>query len=183
MELGIGTGQPPVQVHSGDCRMAGQRRRAVGREEARRLLATGRGRTATVSPTPGCTSSTYRPRRRPGSAATPRNTRRCIPIPGSETEKPYFGWLTTDLSVYSTTTLNLKTHVPTRPVGERPRVELEPTDHPLAVEQHTGITRAIDRDYQPVCDFFEFILRSVFNFARPQASWGQSGSAERLTCP
>ncbi|MGV4983348.1 DUF2199 domain-containing protein [Streptomyces sp. NRAIS4] len=61
--------------------------------------------------------------------------------PGREAEKPYFGWLTTDLPVYSTTTLNLKTHVHTRPVGERPCVELEPTDHPLAVEQRTGITR------------------------------------------
>ncbi|WP_332757398.1 DUF2199 domain-containing protein [Streptomyces sp. MT206] len=61
--------------------------------------------------------------------------------PGREAEEPYFGWLTTDLSVYSPTTLNLKTHVHTRPVGERPFVELEPTDHPLAVEQCTGITR------------------------------------------
>ncbi|KJK44688.1 MULTISPECIES: DUF2199 domain-containing protein [unclassified Streptomyces] len=61
--------------------------------------------------------------------------------PGRETEKPYFGWLTTDLPVYSPTTLNLKTHVHTRPVGERPLVELEPTDHPLAAEQRTGITR------------------------------------------
>ncbi|MFD5064291.1 DUF2199 domain-containing protein [Streptomyces sp. NPDC058394] len=60
--------------------------------------------------------------------------------PGREAEKPYFGWLTTDLTAYSTTTLNLKTHVHTRPVGERPYVELEPTDHPLAVEQRTGIT-------------------------------------------
>ncbi|MEV5012525.1 DUF2199 domain-containing protein [Streptomyces sp. NPDC055692] len=60
--------------------------------------------------------------------------------PGREAEKPYFGWLTTDLSVYSTTTLNLKTNVHTRPVGERPYVELEPTEHPLAVEQRTGIT-------------------------------------------
>ncbi|MET8957192.1 DUF6233 domain-containing protein [Streptomyces sp. NPDC004533] len=41
VELGIGTGQPPVQVHAGDCRMAGKRRRAVSRDEARRLLATG----------------------------------------------------------------------------------------------------------------------------------------------
>ncbi|MYT68120.1 DUF2199 domain-containing protein [Streptomyces sp. SID8367] len=59
--------------------------------------------------------------------------------PGREAEQPYFGWLTTDLSLYPTT-LNLKTHVHTRPVGERPFVELEPTDHPLAVEQRTGIT-------------------------------------------
>lgn len=60
--------------------------------------------------------------------------------PGREAEEPYFGWLPTDLPVYPTATLNLKTHVHTRPVGERPFVELEPTDHPLAVEQRTGIT-------------------------------------------
>ncbi|MFH8561842.1 DUF2199 domain-containing protein [Streptomyces sp. NPDC017988] len=66
--------------------------------------------------------------------------------PGREAEQPYFGWLTTDLPVYSPTTLNLKTHVHTRPVGERPYVELEPTDHPLAVEQRTGITLDRVRD-------------------------------------
>lgn len=60
--------------------------------------------------------------------------------PSRESEEPYFGWLTTDLPVYPATTLNLKTYVHTRPVGERPFVELEPTDHPLAVEQRTGIT-------------------------------------------
>ncbi|MET7945019.1 DUF2199 domain-containing protein [Streptomyces sp. NPDC005302] len=59
---------------------------------------------------------------------------------GREAGRPYFGWLTTDLPVYSPTTLNLKTHVHTRPVGERPYVELEPTDHALAVEQRAGIT-------------------------------------------
>ncbi|MEU3843637.1 DUF2199 domain-containing protein [Streptomyces sp. NPDC028635] len=36
-------------------------------------------------------------------------------------------------------TLNLKTHVHTRPIGERPFVGLEPTDRPLAVEQRKGI--------------------------------------------
>ncbi|MEU7075205.1 DUF2199 domain-containing protein [Streptomyces narbonensis] len=59
--------------------------------------------------------------------------------PGREAETPYFDWLTTDLPDYSPTTLNLKTHVHTRPVGERPFVELEPTDRPLAFEQRTGI--------------------------------------------
>ncbi|XIE79498.1 DUF2199 domain-containing protein [Streptomyces sp. SBR177] len=59
---------------------------------------------------------------------------------GRESEKPYFGWLTTDLQIYSPSTINLKTHVHTRPVGERPLIELEPTDHPLAVEQRAGIT-------------------------------------------
>lgn len=60
--------------------------------------------------------------------------------PGRESEPPCFGWLTTDLALYPVGTLNLKTNVHTRPVGERPAVELEPTDHPLAVEQRTGIT-------------------------------------------
>ncbi|MEU3481942.1 DUF2199 domain-containing protein [Streptomyces sp. NPDC033753] len=59
--------------------------------------------------------------------------------PGREEEKPQFGRLTTDLPVCSPTTLNLKTNVHTRPIGERPYVELEPTDHPLTVEQRTGI--------------------------------------------
>lgn len=59
--------------------------------------------------------------------------------PGRETEPPYFGWLSTSLPCYPDT-LHLKTHVHTREVGRRPFVELEPTDHPLAVEQRTGIT-------------------------------------------
>ncbi|MER5602904.1 DUF6233 domain-containing protein [Streptomyces sp. NPDC002265] len=41
VELGIGNGRPPLEVHSGDCLMAGKRRRPVGRDEARRLLAAG----------------------------------------------------------------------------------------------------------------------------------------------
>lgn len=59
--------------------------------------------------------------------------------PGRESEPPYFGWLSTLLPGYPST-LSLKTHVHTREVGRRPFVELEPTDHPLAVEQRTGIT-------------------------------------------
>ncbi|WP_433561539.1 DUF2199 domain-containing protein [Nocardia sp. CA-151230] len=55
-------------------------------------------------------------------------------------EPPYFGWLATELALYAPTTLNLKTNLHTQPVGIRPLVELEPTDHPLAVEQRTGIT-------------------------------------------
>lgn len=62
--------------------------------------------------------------------------------PGREGEEPYFGWLSTELPVYQPSTLNLKTLVHTQPVGVRPVVELEPTDHPLAVEQRTGITVA-----------------------------------------
>ncbi|MET9141995.1 DUF6233 domain-containing protein [Streptomyces parvulus] len=41
VELGIGTGHPPEKVHAGDCHMLSTRRRAVDRDEARRLLAAG----------------------------------------------------------------------------------------------------------------------------------------------
>jgi hypothetical protein len=61
---------------------------------------------------------------------------------GREQEQPYFGWLSTELPLYQPSTLSLKTHVRTQPVGQRPLIELEPTDHPLAVEQRTGITLA-----------------------------------------
>ena len=61
--------------------------------------------------------------------------------PGRESEPPYFGWLSIRLPGYPDT-LNLKTMVHTREVGQRPYIELEPTDHPLAVEQRTGITMA-----------------------------------------
>ena len=57
-------------------------------------------------------------------------------------EPPYFGWLATELPLYTPTTLNLKAHVHSQAVGVRPTIELEPTDHPLAVEQRTGITLA-----------------------------------------
>ena len=53
-----------------------------------------------------------------------------------------FGWLSTHLPVYEPSTVNLKTLVHTQPVGERPLLELEPTDHPLAVEQREGIDLA-----------------------------------------
>ncbi|MEV7291227.1 DUF2199 domain-containing protein [Streptomyces microflavus] len=60
---------------------------------------------------------------------------------GREAEKPYFGWLSTELALYSESTTDLKTNAHTRPVGKRPYIELEPTDHPLAVEQRAGITQ------------------------------------------
>jgi hypothetical protein len=60
---------------------------------------------------------------------------------GRETEPAWFGWFSTSLPCYPDT-LNLKTMVHTRDVGRRPFIELEPTDHPLAVEQREGITLA-----------------------------------------
>ena len=55
---------------------------------------------------------------------------------------PFFGWLNAWLKPYPET-VNLKTKVHLRDDGLRPWIELEPTDHPLAVEQRNGIS--IDR--------------------------------------
>jgi hypothetical protein len=62
--------------------------------------------------------------------------------PGRERERPVFGWLATELSVYVPSTSNLKTIVHTQPVGLRPLIELEPTEHPLAVDQREGVSLA-----------------------------------------
>jgi hypothetical protein len=59
---------------------------------------------------------------------------------GRESAPPAFGWLSSDLGPLYPSTLNLKTNVHTQPVGERPLIELEPSEHPLAVEQREGIT-------------------------------------------
>lgn len=59
--------------------------------------------------------------------------------PARSEQPPFFGWLMTALPTYPST-LHLKTNVHNRDVGRVPSVELEPTDHPLAVEQRTGIT-------------------------------------------
>ncbi|WP_203363776.1 DUF2199 domain-containing protein [Bacillus sp. REN10] len=52
---------------------------------------------------------------------------------------PMFGWLSTSLPCYPDT-LNLKAMVHTREVGMRPYIELEPTEHPLSMEQRIGMT-------------------------------------------
>ena len=59
--------------------------------------------------------------------------------PDRQRQPPYFGWLCTLIPLYPETLL-LKTNVHTRPIGQRPFVELEPIDHPLAIEQREGIT-------------------------------------------
>jgi hypothetical protein len=52
---------------------------------------------------------------------------------------PFFGWLNASLRPYPETA-NLKARVRLRDEGLRPAIELEPTDHPLAVEQRQGIS-------------------------------------------
>ncbi len=60
-------------------------------------------------------------------------------VQGRESEPPYFGWLNTLLPGYPDT-LNLKTSVHTQPVGARPLIELEATDHPLSIDQRGGMS-------------------------------------------
>jgi hypothetical protein len=55
-------------------------------------------------------------------------------------EPPYFGWLANNIPIYPNT-LNMKTHISSRNVKDRPLIELEPNDHPLPREQRTGISR------------------------------------------
>lgn len=71
--------------------------------------------------------------------------------PGRASEPPYFGWFSTSLPGYPET-LNLKTNVHTRPVGQRPLIVLEPTDHPLAVEQREGVTMARVREIAEIVE-------------------------------
>jgi hypothetical protein len=55
---------------------------------------------------------------------------------------PFFGWLCTSISYYKDETLSLKTMAHFRGSGLRPRIDLEPSNHPLAVDQQAGITLA-----------------------------------------
>lgn len=54
-------------------------------------------------------------------------------------ERPLFGWLCNNMPIYPPT-LGLKTHLHLRSGGTRPSIELEPTEHPLALEQRQGIS-------------------------------------------
>lgn len=54
---------------------------------------------------------------------------------------PYFGWLCSPIAVYPST-IHLKLSVNMRVPGLTPLFEVEPTDHPLAVDQRQGISIA-----------------------------------------
>lgn len=62
--------------------------------------------------------------------------------PGSAAIGPFFGWLSTRIAYYPQDTFLLKTMARFRGEGLRPSIELEPTEHPLAVDQREGITLA-----------------------------------------
>ena len=67
---------------------------------------------------------------------------------------PFFGWLNARLKPYPDTA-NLKTRVHLRNDGIRPLIELEPTDHPLAVEQRAGIS--VNR----VAEIYSMMMRDM----------------------
>ena len=71
---------------------------------------------------------------------------------------PWFGWFSNRLSGYPDT-LNLKCQVHPQAGRQRPWIELEATDHPLAVEQAEGIT--FDRLIEIYSTFGHSILRAV----------------------
>jgi hypothetical protein len=52
---------------------------------------------------------------------------------------PWFGWFAHRLKGYPDTA-NLRCQVHPRSGGQRPRLELEPTDHPLSLESRAGIS-------------------------------------------
>ncbi len=54
-------------------------------------------------------------------------------------EPPRFGWLSTWLTSYPEP-IGVRCHIHIRAGHLRPRIELEATDYPLAIEQRTGIT-------------------------------------------
>ena len=86
-------------------------------------------------------------------------------------EPPYFGWFSTSLPGYPET-LNLKTLVHTRAVGLVPWIELEPTDHPLAVEQRTGITWERIREIaEQVCGSGSLESRAQEDGSEEQGGW------------
>ena len=62
-----------------------------------------------------------------------------------EAGESFFGWLCSAIPNYPDTQ-QLKTMVRVRPWPTRPLVELEPTNHPLAVEQREGISAARARE-------------------------------------
>lgn len=68
---------------------------------------------------------------------------------GRENSDPHFGWLSVEIPVYPET-LNLKKNIHIREVGMVPYVELEPTNHPLAIEQRNGITLERVKEIQEI---------------------------------
>jgi hypothetical protein len=59
--------------------------------------------------------------------------------PDRASDPPYFGWLCSPIAVYPNA-IHLKLSVQSRPRGLIPLFTVEPTEHPLSLDQHNGIT-------------------------------------------
>ena len=59
---------------------------------------------------------------------------------GRSADEQFFGWLCNELPSYPSTQL-LKAMLHVREYPMRPWVELEPTSHPLAIDQRDGVTK------------------------------------------
>jgi len=68
---------------------------------------------------------------------SPANFGRYVAAPDAASG-PHFGWFASRLPGYPDT-LNLKTQVYFQGAALRPRIVVEPTSHPLAIEAHQGI--------------------------------------------
>lgn len=62
--------------------------------------------------------------------------------PDSDQIGPFFGWLSTEITYYKESTLSLKTMAYFVDDGSRPSIEVEPSNHPLSIQQQKGITLA-----------------------------------------
>jgi hypothetical protein len=79
-----------------------------------------------------------------------------------QNDEPAIGWLSSILPTYEPSTWALKARVHQRPVGERPWVELEPTDHPLSLEQRNGIEDARLAAIYHVCSPSRRALKDLY---------------------
>lgn len=68
-----------------------------------------------------------------------------------ENEVPMFGWFSSWIWPYYEDTENIKSRIHFRNNGIRPYIELEPTNHPLALAQTKGIT---EQDLYKIYEYY-----------------------------
>ena len=70
--------------------------------------------------------------------------------PDSAEIGPYFGWFASELGPYAPT-LGLKAMTHFQGNNQRPLIELEPTEHPLSIDFHNGIS--LERAWEIVHEY------------------------------
>jgi len=82
------------------------------------------------------------------------NFRAYFDHPDSAAIGPFFGWLATRIRFYGEDTMGLKTMARYQGGKLRPLIEVEPTGHPLAVDQRAGI------NLEKACEIAHFYSES-----------------------